>query len=1169
LTKENGQLKVDMGALSFRATVAEENIQLKNVAEENLQLKNAAGDRLEGDLTDVGKRANVAEEALKNAQNSLAAATAGFATAQKEAETLQKENTQLKEEYVKFVKETEERMKEKQQELDLETSSLESIRKEKQELKNKYAQMEKETGETMQEKQNTVNILTIDLANVRAENSRLKIDLNKFKGDSENKMKEKEIEFGNIRLEKEKLQEKLAEFVNASEQEMKVKEKALNLAMQEVDQMERMKEDLASAKRRADLAEETVIKLQGGQNVITVELTNARREVQVLEEEKGLVERELEVARGKAENTQKEIKDLTKQLEEISNARDELETELKRSKEVQEAKIKQLTDSSQEGDAEISRRMEQLIANNTNLTFQIGELTKRNMEVVSLEAKASANARSAQEELSKARTRLAEAKDRSGALVGKCEQLTDQLHTAVESGRKASDLLRSHQVENERLRRQLAENADVGDYNKMKREVLDLRVEMTRLRDEYEEAQEVIERYEQLNNNGLVDVERRLKEVNHSWDLAESRAKTAEEALKESQSALAVATQGLTVSQRETRALERSIGAVEMQLKLSKDEVQRLQRANERYKDQYERTKAELEDKSLLEESPQTIEMMVAAMDKLKQEIVDMQTKLAETDSANKELLEKSDQERFELERSLGQAESKIRELRDTIAKSESKRVDIEIANEELEGQLKTLLQENDRVGQRNEDLQVKVDNLEKKVTHLRRNQGDPELEQMYDKLTKDFSIQRNELALSREKNRNVQSDLGALRRDYNKLREEHEALQVSSIDVDIVTRLEDEVKSLTKQTNLLMEDQLALSSERGNQQGAVDDLRAKIRQLQKEKSSLQDELGRAERKLHSEEFAKESASTTNLFSEVRRLREQRDELELQLEQARLSKVQIDDPQELQRAKLRIAELERELQGVAQPASNMKLVQKESEIKVLQATVENLRQSLRDVPNAPGVEEWVMKYNDVIIEKRQLEEEIRDEIKSSERRMSTKEQGTTELVHMLEDKLTKAMDREVQMKEEIDKLRNSAASSPKANKLVERQKKYINQLEGKVESMESRIIDLEKGAVNVDTSEPLDDLDMAIQSQVAAKSTSPFREPRRQEPVRKEAPRRNPKTLDEWIIGDEIEVYSRGLKSWLRGQVLSINQHYVRVKYGDRCKDLKPDSDKLRLYQSD
>ena len=38
------------------------------------------------------------------------------------------------------------------------------------------------------------------------------------------------------------------------------------------------------------------------------------------------------------------------------------------------------------------------------------------------------------------------------------------------------------------------------------------------------------------------------------------------------------------------------------------------------------------------------------------------------------------------------------------------------------------------------------------------------------------------------------------------------------------------------------------------------------------------------------------------------------------------------------------------------------------------------------------------------------------------------------------------------MKEEIDKLRNSAASSPKANKLVERQKKYINQLEGKVES---------------------------------------------------------------------------------------------------------------------
>ena len=91
---------------------------------------------------------------------------------------------------------------------------------------------------------------------------------------------------------------------------------------------------------------------------------------------------------------------MTKQLEEISNARDELETELKRSKEVQEAKIKQLTDSSQEGDAEITRRLEQLIANNTNLTFQIGELTKRNMEVVSLEAKASANARSAQEELS-------------------------------------------------------------------------------------------------------------------------------------------------------------------------------------------------------------------------------------------------------------------------------------------------------------------------------------------------------------------------------------------------------------------------------------------------------------------------------------------------------------------------------------------------------------------------------------------------------------------------------------------------------------------------------------------------------------------------------------------------------------------------------------------------
>ena len=79
-------------------------------------------------------------------------------------------------------------------------------------------------------------------------------------------------------------------------------------------------------------------------------------------------------------------------------------------------------------------------------------------------------------------------------------------------------------------------------------------------------------------------------------------------------------------------------------------------------------------------------------------------------------------------------------------------------------------------------------------------------------------------------------------------VREEHQALQVSSIDVDIVTRLEDEVKSLTKQTNLLMEDQLALSNERGTQE---DDLRAKIRQLQKEKSNLQDELGRAERKLH------------------------------------------------------------------------------------------------------------------------------------------------------------------------------------------------------------------------------------------------------------------------------------------------------------------------------
>lgn len=106
------------------------------------------------------------------------------------------------------------------------------------------------------------------------------------------------------------------------------------------------------------------------------------------------------------------------------------------------------------------------------------------------------------------------------------------------------------------------------------------------------------------------------------------------------------------------------------------------------------------------------------------------------------------------------------------------------------------------------------------------------------------------------------------------------------------------------------------------------------------------------------------------MFSEVQRLRDQRDDLELQLEQARLSKVQIEDPQELQRAKLRIAELERELQGVTQPASNMKLVQKESEIKILKATIENLRQSLRDAPNAPGVEEWVMKYNDVMIEKR-------------------------------------------------------------------------------------------------------------------------------------------------------------------------------------------------------
>jgi len=56
----------------------------------------------------------------------------------------------------------------------------------------------------------------------------------------------------------------------------------------------------------------------------------------------------------------------------------------------------------------------------------------------------------------------------------------------------------------------------------------------------------------------------------------------------------------------------------------------------------------------------------------------------------------------------------------------------------------------------------------------------------------------------------------------------------------------------------------------------------------------------------------------------------------------------------------------------------------------------------------------------------------------------------------------------------------------------------------------------------------------------------------------------------EWIVGDAVEVYSRGLKSWLRGEVLSINQQtgYVRVKYGHRRKDLKPDSRNLRRLKA-
>merc|ERR1712079_769586 len=105
---------------------------------------------------------------------------------------------------------------------------------------------------------------------------------------------------------------------------------------------------------------------------------------------------------------QKEIMKLTSKVEEMTHSRDELNLELSRIKEVHEAKVKELTSMLAQSDSELSQRMEQLIANNTNLTFQIGELTKRNMEVVALEAKASANARSIQQELSAMSLRIAE-----------------------------------------------------------------------------------------------------------------------------------------------------------------------------------------------------------------------------------------------------------------------------------------------------------------------------------------------------------------------------------------------------------------------------------------------------------------------------------------------------------------------------------------------------------------------------------------------------------------------------------------------------------------------------------------------------------------------------------------------------------------------------------------
>jgi len=342
-----------------------------------------------------------------------------------------------------------------------------------------------------------------------------------------------------------------------------------------------------------------------------------------------------------------------------------------------------------------------------------------------------------------------------------------------------------------------------------------------------------------------------------------------------------------------------------------------------------------------------------------------------------------------------------------------------------------------------------------------------------------------------------------------------------------------------------------------------------------------------------------------------------------------------------------------------------------------------------------------MKYNDLMIEKRQLEQEINDEIVSGERRAQIKEQGTGDLVHMLQDKLTAAMERENSLNEEIDELKGKVASSPRANekatKLLEKQKRYISQLENKVESMESRVFqssgfekkvldELEKtippsgldlwselkwilaeystrienskevgkikdaeskrnsqlkfeldrvkqrcehlekkfisGDLNVianlrnenstlrarnlelqlqrddrgyndeefspfhdtyndtrmafheESEPPLDDLDKVIRKQVASYTKSPSPIPRSREsskaPKAKPKPKeaRNPQTLDEWFVGDEIEVFSRGLKQWLRGEVLSKSAHYVRVKYGDRCKDLKADSDKLRLYRS-